>query len=67
MEIKLSKETVEAVITLITTDPYGTAGLLVGQDLVKLNVPRTENDILEESQEKRADSRKDEDGKSLDD
>ena len=63
MEIKLSKETVEAVITLITQDPHGTAGLLVGQDLVKLNgaEPRTENDILEESQEKRKDGRKDED------
>lgn len=63
MEIKLSKETVEAVLTLITQDPHGTAGLLVGQDLTKLNVPeRTENDILEESQAKRAEGRKDEDG-----
>lgn len=51
MNVTISKETAEAIATLITSTKEGVAGILMGQDLVRLNGPeKTETDIMLESQ-----------------
>ena len=52
MNVTISKKTAEAIATLITSTREGVAGILMGQDLVRLNGPeaKTEADIMLESQ-----------------